>query len=130
MADSRSARRLFPLKTIGDVCELFRSQLRCDRRPNLAQLSIVAGLIESALTGSRDSAAAKEDDHYSFNNQYSMSGGQSMSAPMAVQIPHIAYNTVEALMHKFTTQIKGMSMLICVPRFFLLLSGYQLMRIN
>ena len=107
MADSRSARRLFPLKTIGDVCELFRSQLRADRRPNLAQLSIVAGLIESALTSSRDSSA-KEDDHYSMMSDYS-SGGQSMSAPMSIQIPHITYNTVDALMHKFTTQIKGMS---------------------
>ena len=109
MADSRSARRLFPLKTIGDVCEMFRSQLRADRRPNLAQLSIVAGLIESALTASRESGAAKDDDHYSMTN-YSMSG-QSMSTPMAIQIPHISYSTVEALMHKFTTQIKGMSTL-------------------
>jgi menin len=109
MADSKGARRLFPLKTIGDVLEVFRSQLRFDRKPNLAQLSIICGLIESSLTSS------KEGIKESFSGCLS-SLPQSISSPTTIQIPHISYNTVDALTHKFTTQIKGSVDLSLYPK--------------
>lgn len=99
MADTKNcARRLFPLKTIGDVTELFRAQLRPDRKPNLTLLSIVSGLIESALTTCTD---GKESPSLSYDSV------SSHSSPMAINIPHITFQSVDALQNKFATQIKG-----------------------
>jgi hypothetical protein len=108
MADSKGARRLFPLKTIVDVLEVFRSQLRSDRKPNLAQLSIICGLIESSLTSS------KEGDKESLSGCHLSSLPQSISSPTTIQIPHIPYNAVDTLLNKFTTQIKGLLAFIVI----------------
>ncbi|OTF82678.1 hypothetical protein BLA29_002877, partial [Euroglyphus maynei] len=95
---SRSIRSFFPLRTIGAVCELFRSQLypgQCNdndddsnltnnhhqssnrNEPDLALLSIVLGIIETSLTrGLYDS----ESSSTSINNEHSMTTTLSQSS--------------------------------------------------
>lgn len=42
--------KLFPLKSISDVVQLFRVHLECAKEPDLTLLSIVTGIIENTLT--------------------------------------------------------------------------------
>lgn len=64
-SSTRSIRSFFPLRTIGAVCELFRSQLNPQNQsstvredghfePDLALLSIVIGIVEASLTRAWD----------------------------------------------------------------------------
>lgn len=163
-----SIRNYFPLKTIGSVCELFRSQI-CPNssshfsvehdalsselyhsqinhiEPNLALLSIVIGIVESSLTNGTFQEEESmllnmqtEDVINSKNSLYPAgptltngnnnrngngSGGYSPAeattapivgssnanlSPLDLPIPTVHYETVETLLNKFATQIKGM----------------------
>ncbi|XP_054157702.1 menin-like [Oppia nitens] len=134
MSSARNTRRLFPLKTVGDVCELFRSQLRPDRRPNLAQLSLVTGLIEAGLTCNRDPIGGggvggddddlmdsdgrikHADDPYGVSPIGFGGGGSGHVSAASIPIPHITWPMVDALHHKFVTQIKGSVDLSLYPK--------------
>lgn len=62
--------KLFPLKSISDVVQLFKVHLETAKEPDLTLLSIVTGIIENTLTGkcSANSLAAITDTAASLNN--------------------------------------------------------------
>lgn len=71
VSSTRSIRSFFPLRTIGAVCELFRSQLNPQNQsstvredghfePDLALLSIVIGIVEASLTRAWDEEYASK----------------------------------------------------------------------
>lgn len=74
---------LFPIKSINNVVQLFRNQLESPSEPDLALLSIVAGVIENSLT-SRSNAALQVCEPVEQNN-----------------LPILEIKTVEILYDKF-----------------------------
>ncbi|XP_033121374.1 menin-like, partial [Anneissia japonica] len=89
------AKRLFPLQDIQAVVKLFRSELTTDdHEPNLAMLSLIAGIVENALTSNRA-------------NNTVMMGGVDESRTLETIFPVIQLSYVEAFLAKFESQIKG-----------------------
>lgn len=104
-------KRFFPLKTIDDVCQLFQSQLSSslsssnkNKSPNLSMLSIVCGLIEFGLTTQKEHENVDHHNHESFHHESTPS---PCCQPKDIKIPTINWSTVDAMMHKFSTRIKG-----------------------
>lgn len=91
------AKQCFPLQEIKSVVSLFRSELTDTSEPNLAMLSIVAGMIENVLTSNRGASSAAGEAVGAVNNTV----GIEPIFPV-VELPN-----VEALYCKFETQIKG-----------------------
>jgi len=79
----------FPLQSIEDVVDLFRSQLTDSDEPNLALLSIVLGAIENILTVNR-----------------ALPSDVDTSKTLEPIFPVIELDTVEALYEKFVTHVK------------------------
>ncbi|XP_057668946.1 menin [Diorhabda carinulata] len=74
---------LFPIKSINTVVQLFKNQLESPSEPDLALLSIVAGVIENCLT-SRSNTALQISEPVEQNN-----------------LPILELKTVEILYNKF-----------------------------
>lgn len=51
--------KLFPLRSIADVVQLFKLHLECAKEPDLTLLSIVTGIIENTLTSKAAPTAAQ-----------------------------------------------------------------------
>ena len=83
-------KRHFPLQNIVSVVNLFRDQLENNDQPNLALLSIVLGVIENRLSVDRAVPESINSD-----------------VVLETIFPVIELSTVEALYHKFVSQIKG-----------------------
>lgn len=60
--------KLFPLKSISDVVQLFKVHLETAKEPDLTLLSIVTGIIENTLTGKCNSSLAAVTESTSVNN--------------------------------------------------------------
>lgn len=134
-----SVQSYFPLKTIGSVCELFRSQVaNNDQPPNLVLLSIVIGLIEEKITNGSFGVDDEDTVHlYTVDHTQQQSYGsesrrgnlsptEASPAPSLggrtsfdIPIPIVRWSTVETLVNKFTKQIQGMYFLFCFLLFFL-----------
>ena len=80
----------FPLQSIQDVVDLFSDQLNNSDQPNLTLLSLVLGIIENTLTVNR--ALGQQGDP------------NKILEPI---FPIVELSTVDALYHKFVSQIKG-----------------------
>lgn len=89
MNSINSVERFFPLRDISDVLRLFKFQLEQCREPDLALLSIVAGIIESGLTNGR---LIIDNDQENDNEN---------------RLPTVEYRVVYALHSKFRAIIKG-----------------------
>ncbi|XP_071962600.1 menin-like [Antedon mediterranea] len=88
-----AAKRLFPLQDIQSVVELFRLELTTDgHEPNLAMLSLVAGIVENGLTSNRANTVME---------------GMNESRTLEPIFPVVQMSYVEAFLAKFESQIKG-----------------------
>lgn len=82
-------KRHFPLQSVRDVIQLFKSQIENQDEPNLALLSIVTGFIENLLTCNRAQPLPTDDD------------------ALEPMFPIVEISTIDALYAKFKCQIKG-----------------------
>ncbi|KAJ8927114.1 hypothetical protein NQ314_020387 [Rhamnusium bicolor] len=89
MARFRDLESLFPITNISTVVHLFRNELENTPEPDIALLSIVAGVIENSLT-SRSSSALQMCEPVEQNS-----------------LPILQLETVETLYHKFHGIIKS-----------------------
>lgn len=81
MAFREENKKLFPLRSISDVENLFRSHLNSDHEPDLTLLSIVIGIYENTLTTTNTNTAA--------------------SLELLNNFPVVQFETVEILYKKF-----------------------------
>lgn len=86
---TESVKRHFPLQSVRDVIQLFKSQIENQDEPNLALLSIVTGFIENLLTCNRVQPLQTDDD------------------ALEPMFPTVEISTIDALYAKFKCQIKG-----------------------
>lgn len=86
---TESVKRHFPLQSVRDVIQLFKSQIENHDEPNLALLSIVTGFIENLLTCNRTQPLQTDDD------------------ALESVFPIVEISTIDALYAKFKCQIKG-----------------------
>lgn len=109
-----SLSRLFPIKTIGDLLELFKCQLKTNTTPDLALLSICLGYVENALTCSRFATQSRiidaADLHSSPAHDHLHADGTSSPlghSPHATRLPVLEWQTLNAYYQQFKAQIKG-----------------------
>lgn len=86
---TESVKRHFPLQSVRDVIQLFKSQIENQDEPNLALLSVVTGFIENLLTCNRVQPLQTDDD------------------ALEPMFPIVEISTIDALYAKFKCQIKG-----------------------
>lgn len=93
-------KRLFPIKDIPSIIEVFKSQMEGPKEPDLALLSIVVGAIENTMTCIRPSLST------AFTSQKT----SETDAVIATQNPEfypLEFNIVEALYERFIAIVKG-----------------------
>lgn len=90
-------KRLFPLTNISSMVSLFKQQLESSVEPDLALLSIVAGLVENSLTCSRLPYIPVEEESEEMESE----------SLKDCEIPPVQLCFVETLYEKFQCVIKG-----------------------
>lgn len=98
-------KKIFPLRNIPCVLQLFKLQLEKNDEPNLSLLSIVIGAIENSLTCNRTTPISQQQQTSSTENK--LDSAAATAAAVEATIPTLDLRTVEALYQKFQSQIKG-----------------------
>lgn len=93
--------RLFPLKDIPSIIEVFKSQMEGPKEPDLALLSIVVGAVENTMTCTRPTLSS------AYTSQKS---SESDTVNILNQNPTfypIEFNIIEALYERFVAIVRG-----------------------